>query len=92
LVKQTQENIKQVPADKTFNNIVFVSKAHYHNSIVNEPDINPKFGYRCYTPTLLSKDEILQNNASCLTHFIPQSMKRIHVIIITVLVLNSQGP
>ena len=58
-----------VPADKACNNIVFVCKAHYYNCILNELGINSTFGNRTYTPTALSKDEILQNHASVLNTF-----------------------
>ena len=58
-----------VPADKASNNIVFVCKAHYYNCILNELGINSTFGNRTYTPTALSKDEILQNHASVLDTF-----------------------
>ena len=58
-----------VPADKASNNIVFVCKAHYYNCILNELGINSTFGNHTYTPTALSKDEILQNHASGLDTF-----------------------
>jgi hypothetical protein len=53
-----------VPADTACNNIVFVCKAHYYNCILNELGINSTFGNPTYTPTALSKDEILQNHRS----------------------------
>ena len=49
--------------------IVFVCKAHYYNCILNELGINSTLGNRTYTPTALSKDEILQNHASVLNTF-----------------------
>ena len=58
-----------VPADKASNNIVFVCKAHYYNCILNELGINSTFGNPTYTPTALSKDEILQNHRSVLDTF-----------------------
>ncbi|XP_055999877.1 uncharacterized protein LOC130046520 isoform X1 [Ostrea edulis] len=58
-----------VPADKASNNIVFVCKAHYYNCILNELGISSTFGNHTFTPTALSKDEILQNHASVLDTF-----------------------
>jgi hypothetical protein len=58
-----------VPDDKASNNIVFVCKAHYYNCILNELGINSTFGDPTYTPTALSKDEILQNYRSFLDTF-----------------------
>jgi hypothetical protein len=46
--------------------ILFVCKAHYYNCILNELVINSTFGNPTYTPTALSKDEILQNHRSVL--------------------------
>jgi hypothetical protein len=37
-------------------------KAHYYNCILSELGINTTFGNSTYTPTALSKDEILQNH------------------------------
>jgi hypothetical protein len=53
-----------VPADKASNNIVFVWKAHCYKCILIEFGIDSTFGNPTYTPTGLSKDEILQNNRS----------------------------
>ena len=58
-----------VPADKAFYNIAFVCKAHYYNYILNELGINSTLGNPTYTPTALSKDEILQNHRSVLDTF-----------------------
>jgi hypothetical protein len=58
-----------VPADKVCNNIVFVCKTHYYNCILNELGINSTLGNPTYTPTALSKDEILQNHRSVLDTF-----------------------
>ena len=49
--------------------LVFVCKAHYYNCILNELGINSTFGNHTYTPTALSKDELLQNHASVLNTF-----------------------
>jgi hypothetical protein len=40
------------------------SKAHYYNGILNELSINSTSVNPTYTPTALSKDEILQNHRS----------------------------
>jgi hypothetical protein len=58
-----------VPADKACNNIVFVCKAHYDNCILHELGINSTFGNPIYTPTALSKDDILQNHRSVVDTF-----------------------
>jgi hypothetical protein len=58
-----------VPADKASNNIVFVCNTHYYNCILNELGINSTFGNLTYTPTALSKDEILQIHRSVLDTF-----------------------
>jgi hypothetical protein len=55
-----------VPADKASNSIVFFGKAHYYNCILNELGINSTLDNPTYTPTPLSKDEILQNHRSVL--------------------------
>jgi hypothetical protein len=52
-----------------FTDLVIALFAHYYNCIVNEFGCNPKFGNPAYTSTALSKDEILQNNASVLNTF-----------------------
>jgi hypothetical protein len=55
-----------VPADKYCNNIDFICKVHYFQSIINELGINSTIGNHTGTPTTFSKDEILQNHASVL--------------------------
>ena len=58
----------------TLSLFVRLCKAHYHNFILNEFGINSTFGKPTYTPTVLSKDEILQNHRSVLDTFkIPTS-------------------
>jgi hypothetical protein len=58
-----------VPADKVCNNIVFVCKAHYYNSILSDLCINSTFGNPTYTPAALPKHDILQNHRSVLDTF-----------------------
>jgi hypothetical protein len=60
-LEKLHEEFVLVPADKACNNIVFVCKAHYNKCILNELGINSTFGNPTYTPSTLSKDEILQN-------------------------------
>jgi hypothetical protein len=43
--------------------------SHYYSCILNELGINSTFGNPIYTPTALSKDEILQNHSSFLDTF-----------------------
>jgi hypothetical protein len=66
-------SVNKVPAFviayKYMYNIVFVCKAHYYNCVLNELGINSTFGNPTYTPTALSKDEILQNHRSVLDTF-----------------------
>jgi hypothetical protein len=68
-LERLHEEFVLVPADKASNNIGFVCKAHYYNCILNELGINSTFGNPTYTPTVLSKDEILQNHRSVLDKF-----------------------
>jgi hypothetical protein len=65
-LERLREEFVLVPAKKACNNIVFVCKAHYYNCILNELGIKSTFGNPTYTPTALSKDEILQNHRSVL--------------------------
>jgi len=53
-----------VLAAKASNNIVFVCKTYYILSIVKELGINNNTGNPTYTPTSLSKEEILYNHKS----------------------------
>jgi hypothetical protein len=68
-LERLHEEFVLVPADKACNNIVFVCKAHYYNCVLNELGINYTFDNSTYTPTALSKVEILQNHRSVLDTF-----------------------
>jgi len=58
-----------VPADKASNNIVFVCKTYYIDGLVKELGINNNTGNPTYTPTSLSKDDILSNHKSVISSF-----------------------
>jgi len=58
-----------VPTDKASNNIVFVFKTYYTDCLVKELGINNNTGNHTYTPTSLSKDEILSNHKSVISSF-----------------------
>jgi len=58
-----------VPADIASNNIVFVCKTYYIDCLVNNLGINNNTGNPTYTPTPLSKDEILFNHKSVISFF-----------------------
>jgi len=51
-----------VPSDKAFNNMVFVCKTYYIDGLVKELGINNSTGNPTFTPTSISKDEIISNN------------------------------
>ena len=53
------ENFLLVPADKASNNIVFVCKSHYYTCLLNELGFTSTPGNPTYTPSNLTKDEIL---------------------------------
>jgi len=53
-----------VPADKASNNNVFVCKTYYIDCLVEDLVINNNTDNPTYTPTSLSKDEILSNHKS----------------------------
>ena len=55
-----------VSADKAPNNIVFVCKSHYINCLIKELDIDNSLGKPTYTPTTLTKEEIVDNHRSVL--------------------------
>ena len=63
------ENFVLVPADKASNNIVFVCKSHYYTCLLNELGFTSTSGNPTYTPSNLTKDEILQNHLSVLNTF-----------------------
>jgi len=58
-----------VPADKASNNIVFVCNTYYIDCLVKELGINNNTGNPTYTPTSLSKEEILSNHKSVVSSF-----------------------
>jgi hypothetical protein len=58
-----------VSADKAHNNIVFVCKSHYVDCLIKELGIDKSLGYPTYTPTTLTKEEILGNHMSALCSF-----------------------
>jgi len=58
-----------VPADEAFNNIVFVCKTYYIDCLVKELGFNNDMGNPTYSPTSLSKDEILSNHKSVISSF-----------------------
>ena len=51
-----------VPADKASNNIVFVCKQYYIDCLVKELGVNDTPSNPTYTPTALSKAELLDNH------------------------------
>jgi hypothetical protein len=58
-----------VSADKAPNNIVFVCKSHYIDCLIKELGIGNSLGNPTYTPTTLTKEEILDNHRSVLCSF-----------------------
>ena len=58
-----------VSADKAPNNIVFVCKSHYIDCLIKELGIDNSLGNPTYTPTTLTKEEILDNHWSVLCSF-----------------------
>jgi hypothetical protein len=58
-----------VSADKTPINIVFVCKSHYIDCLIKEVGIANSLGNPTYTPTTLTKEEILDNHRSVLCVF-----------------------
>ena len=53
-----------VSADKVHNNIVSVCKSHYIDCLIKELGIDNLLGNPTYTPTKLTKEEILENHRS----------------------------
>jgi hypothetical protein len=53
-----------VSADKAPNKIVFVWKSHYKNCLIKELGIDTLVGNPTYTPTTLTKEEILGKHRS----------------------------
>ena len=58
-----------VSPDMAPNNIVFVSKSHYVDSLIKELGIDSSLANPTYTPTTLTKVEILENHRSVLCSF-----------------------
>jgi hypothetical protein len=58
-----------VSTDKAPNNIVFVCKSHYIDCLIKELGIDTLVGNPIYTPTTLTKEEILDNHRSVLYSF-----------------------
>jgi hypothetical protein len=58
-----------VSADKVPNNIVFVCKSHYIDYLIKELCIDNALSNPTYTPTTLTKEEILDNHRSVLCSF-----------------------
>jgi hypothetical protein len=58
-----------VSADKAPNNIVFVCKSHYIDCLIKELGIDNSVGNPTYTPTTITKEEILDNHRSILYSF-----------------------
>ena len=62
-------SIVYVTADKAPNDIVFVCNSHYIDCLIKELDINNSLGNPTYTPTITTKEEILDNQRSVLCFF-----------------------
>ena len=58
-----------VSPDKAPSNIVFVCKSHYIDCLIKELGIDTLVGNPTYTPTTLTKEEILKNHMSVLYSF-----------------------
>jgi len=58
-----------VLAAKAPNYIIFVCKLHYIDCLIKELYIDNSLGNPTYTPTTLTKKEILDNNSSVLCSF-----------------------
>jgi hypothetical protein len=58
-----------VSADNAPNNIVFVSKSVYVDCLIKKLGIDNSLGNPTYTPTTLTKEEILDNHRSVLCSF-----------------------
>ena len=58
-----------VSADKAPNNIVFVCKSHYIDCLTKDLGIDSSLGNPTYTPTTLTKEEILDNHRSVMSSF-----------------------
>jgi len=58
-----------VPVDNVPNNVVFVCKSHCNHFFIKELGIGNSLGNPTYTPTTLTKEEILDNLRSVLCSF-----------------------
>ena len=58
-----------VSADKAPNNIAFVCKSHYIDCLIKELGIDNLLRNPTYTPTTLTKEEILDNHRSVVCSF-----------------------
>ena len=58
-----------VSAEKAPSNIVFVCKSHYIDCLIKELGIDNSLGDPTYTPTTLTKEEILDKHRSVLCSF-----------------------
>ena len=63
------DNYVNVSANKAPNNNVFVRKSHYIDCLIKEIGIDTLVGNPTYTPTTLTKEEILDNHRSVLYSF-----------------------
>ena len=68
-LSRLHEKYVVVPADKAPNNIVFVCRNYYIECLVKELGIDSSTGNPTYTPTSLTKQEILDNHMSVLASF-----------------------
>ena len=69
MLSQLQDKYVIVPADKAPNNIVFICKHHYFDCLIKELGIDNTLGNPTYTPTTLTKEEIIENHKSVLLSF-----------------------
>ena len=66
---QLQDKYVIVPADKAPNNIVFICKHHYFDCLIKELGIDNTLDNPTYSPTALTKEEILENHKSVFSSF-----------------------
>jgi len=59
-----------VPADKAYYNIAIVCKTYYTDCLIKELGINNNTGNLTYTPTSLSKEEIISNPKSVISSLV----------------------
>ena len=58
-----------VPVDNAPSNVVIVCKSHYIHCLIKELDIGNSLDNPTYTPTTLTKEEILDNHGFSLCSF-----------------------